>query len=65
MEKLLSEITRKDWIVYQWIETTAMNDPERTFMRGEERTPAEAMQAAEEWDFLQSVKDEAEAESEG
>jgi len=57
MEKPLSEITRKEWILYQWLETTRMGIDERCFLRGQERTPDEAMEVAEEWDFLESVKE--------
>lgn len=59
MDKKLSEITRKDWIVWHWVETDMyFGDTERIFTRGQARTPTEALQAAEEWEFLQSVKDE-------
>lgn len=51
MEKKLSEITRKDWIVWQWVECTQMGDEERVFTRDMARTPTEAAQAAEEWDY--------------
>lgn len=63
MEKLLSEITRKEWIIYEWIDITAFGE-ERIFAQGNPRTPDEAVQAAEEWDFLESVKNEKEAEGE-
>ena len=51
MIKKLSEITRADWIAYQWEETTSMGDNERMFQRGFRRTPDEAAQAMEEWDM--------------
>lgn len=54
--KSLSEISRKDWILYEWIQYDEFGS-NRTYYAGEERTPDEAMQAAEAWDFLQSVKD--------
>jgi hypothetical protein len=57
MKKTLSEITRKEWIIWHWIEVDEFGVPERNFECGPERTPTEAVQAAEEWDFLQSVKD--------
>jgi hypothetical protein len=60
MEKQLSDITQKEWIMYQWLETTRMGEEERRFIQGQERTPDEAMEAAEEWDFLESVKEEPE-----
>ena len=52
MEKALSQITRSEWIVFEWIEAPrAMGDEERIFMAGGKRTPTEAAQAAEEWDM--------------
>jgi hypothetical protein len=50
MEKCLSEITRQDWIAWQWQEITSLDDEDRRFMRGQKRTPDEALQAMEEWD---------------
>ncbi|MFH2074906.1 MAG: hypothetical protein ABIJ57_06095 [Pseudomonadota bacterium] len=52
MEKALSEITRSEWIVFQWIEIppTMGDDGERTFRDTGKRTPAEALQAVDEWD---------------
>ena len=50
MRKKLSEITRQEWIAYQWIESTVMGDEERTFESGFKRTPDEAMEAAYNWD---------------
>ncbi len=52
MEKKLSEISRSEWIVFQWIEAPpAMGDEDRTFSADGKRTPTEAAQAAEEWDM--------------
>lgn len=57
MGKNLSEITRKEWIMFEWREVpTDFEEPERVFVKGQARTPSEAMQAAEEWELLQSVK---------
>ena len=57
--KQLSEITRRDWILYQWIEVESyFGDTDRTFVLGAKRTPNEALQAAEEWAFLESVEKE-------
>jgi hypothetical protein len=55
-EKKLSEITRTEWIVSQWIEVTEMQHEERKFLKCRDRAPSEASRAAEEWDFLESVK---------
>jgi hypothetical protein len=52
MEKALSQISRSEWIAFQWIEEPrSMGDGERMFMADGKRTPAEAAQAAEEWDM--------------
>jgi hypothetical protein len=54
MDKKLSEITRSEWIAFQWIEippTMGDGNEERTFQASGKRTPAEAAQAAEEWDL--------------
>lgn len=58
----LSQIKRRDWILYHWEEYSEFGDKERTFVRSLERTPDEAMRAGEEWDFLESVKKETEGE---
>lgn len=52
MEKLLSEITRTEWIKYQWIDVTQFGDPERMMLQGFLRTPDESYQAIEEWDVV-------------
>ncbi len=62
--KGLSEITRKEWILYQWLENTTFGDEERHFIPIGSRTPDEAMQAAEEWDFMESVRNDEEGETE-
>jgi hypothetical protein len=50
MEKKLSEITRNEWIAFQWLDITEMHEPERVLLRHHRRTPDEAAQAMEEWD---------------
>ena len=50
MQKKLSEITRSEWIAFNWVDTTEMGDTERMFERGFGRTPNEAAQAMEDWD---------------
>lgn len=49
MEKKLSDITRNEWIKYQWADVTQLGD-ERTMLRVHLRTPDEAYQAMMEWD---------------
>lgn len=56
-QKPLQEITRKEWIIYEWFPVDEFG-VERQYFRGQERSPSEAVNAAEEWDFLQSIKDE-------
>lgn len=58
----MSEITRNEWIVLDWHETTSMGDEDRKFVADTKRTPDEAIQSADEWDFLESVKEELEEE---
>lgn len=60
--KGLSKITRKEYIIYQWEEVTSMGDEERFFIKLGERTPDEAAEATDNWDILQSVKNETEIE---
>lgn len=50
MEKPLSQITRAEWIKYQWNDVTQMGDPERMMLQGFLRTPDESYQAMEEWE---------------
>ena len=50
MKKNLSDITRAEWIAYQWIEVTSMGETDRTFVSEFKRTPDEAMEAAYNWD---------------
>ncbi len=50
MEKPLSEITRTEWIKYQWVDVTQMGDSERIMLQGFLRTPDESYQAMEEWE---------------
>ena len=53
MEKALSEITRKEWVTFRWIEVDpVMNDgvTERVFETRGSRSPDEAYQAMMEWD---------------
>lgn len=51
MGKKLAEITRLEWVVFQWFDITEMGDQERMMIRGHRRTPDEAAQAMEEWDI--------------
>lgn len=59
MEKRLSEITRSEWIAFDWLETAAGNDEERTFIRNFRRTPNEAAQARDDWDSTAEERNEA------
>lgn len=67
MEKALKDITRTEWIKYQWTDVTQMGDPERMMMQGFLRTPDESYQAMEEWEVTaedRGVEDEPESEEE-
>jgi hypothetical protein len=46
----ITEITKDEYIAYEWIEVTSLTDLFRMFVRGRERTPEEALQASKEWD---------------
>ena len=56
MDKKLSEITRNEWIAFQWIDVTEMGDEERIFNKGYKRTPDEAAQAQIEWDETEEAR---------
>jgi hypothetical protein len=49
-KKKLSEITRSEWIAFQWQEVSMMGDDDRYFQKVASRTPDEAYQAMCEWD---------------
>jgi len=60
MTKFLTEITREEWICFNWLEATEMGS-ERTFMSVGRRTPDEAAQARDDWDSTideRSLEDE-------
>jgi hypothetical protein len=59
MNKDLKDITREEWIKYQWMEDNVMGVPGRIFQRGYLRTPDEAYQAMIDWD---STSEERESE---
>ena len=67
MEKPLSQLTRTEWIKYQWVDVTQMGDSERIMLQGFLRTPDEAYQALEEWEVTaedRGVEPEPEIEDE-
>lgn len=59
MEKKLSEITRSEWIAFNWVDITEMGDQERRFIRQFARTPDEAAQAQIDWDETEEARKEA------
>jgi hypothetical protein len=63
MEKRLSEISRQEWIAFQWIEITEMGGTERVFIQGFRRTPDEAADAQSDWDS--TVKERSEVGANG
>ena len=65
MEKKLSEITRNEWIAFDWSEINPVmgdDDEERRFIAKSRRTPDEAAQAAIDWDSTAEELAEAEAD---
>ena len=48
--KKITEITRAEWIAFQWLEDQQFGDEERTFISTGRRTPDEAAQARDDWD---------------
>jgi len=46
------EITRDEWIIYNWIDITTHSDFERICIRGMERNIADCEEAARQWDFF-------------
>jgi hypothetical protein len=47
----LIDITRPEWIFYNWIEVTAYGDSESLYIKGTMRNPAGCEQAAKDWDI--------------
>ena len=64
MEKALKDITRTEWIKYQWHDVTQMGDDERMMQQGFIRTPDESHQAMEEWEVTAEDRGVSEPESE-
>jgi predicted RecB family nuclease len=56
MEKRLSEITREEWITFQWVDITEMGDSERMMLQRFQRTPDEMMQAMEDWEETEQFR---------
>jgi predicted RecB family nuclease len=56
MEKRLSEITREEWITFQWVDITEMGDSERIMLQRFQRTPDEMMQAMEDWEETEQFR---------
>jgi hypothetical protein len=46
----MSDITRPEWITYEWIDRTLHGDSERMLLQGHMRTPEEGAKAADDWD---------------
>jgi len=65
LEKKLAEITRNDWIRYDWVELSysSGDSNDRTFLRGSEHTPNEAAQAMEDWDSTAEERGKIETEN--
>jgi hypothetical protein len=64
--KKLSEITKKEWVKFNWIDVTEAGDQERVMLKSLQRTPEEAMGAVMQWEETEEYFiDEEEKESEG
>ena len=48
--KKQSEITREEWVLYNWVGVQELLDGEPLFIRGFQRDIAKAIQAGEQWD---------------
>lgn len=48
--KKLSEITRDEWIVYNWLPVTGMGENGQNYILGVPRDPSESIRAGSEWD---------------
>ncbi len=64
MKKNLSDITRSEWVVWNWEEVTCLGDEDRVFQMGYKRTPDEARQAADDWDSTAEERGAADNDSE-
>ncbi len=59
MEKLLTDISRQEWVAFRWVEIPPVygDDGERMFRDDGRRTADEAYQAMEEWDMTAEERD--------
>jgi len=48
----MDEITREDWIDYEWHEITMFGDKERRFMVGLKSTPFERAKKIAEYEYI-------------
>lgn len=64
--KKLSEITKKEWVRFNWIDLTEPGDSERMMGKMLQRTPEEAMAAMMQWEETEEYfSDDEKKESEG
>jgi hypothetical protein len=63
--KKLEDITRAEWIAFFWLEDSDFESSGRFFTRGQRRTPDEAAQAAENWDYTAEERSIADDEGQG
>lgn len=54
--KRMSQLTKFEWMRYEWHDRTSMGCEEHQFQRGFERTPASALQAEAEWDAYERAR---------
>lgn len=56
MEKQLIDITRAEWIAFNWIDVTQMGDQGKVLISGRRRTPDERMQAMIDWGETEEIR---------
>jgi len=55
--KKINEITRDEWIVWNWIYCSEFNESEKFYVRGVERDPSGSIRAGREYDEWKAAYD--------
>ena len=55
--KKLYEITRDEWVVWNWISVREMQDTEPVYIQGTERDPSDSIRAGLEYDEWRKAYD--------
>jgi hypothetical protein len=53
--RIVKDITRDEWVAYEWIDATALGDQDRMYVRGLTRDPSEAIQAGLDHDAIMTA----------